>query len=392
MDANHAPSHWKVLLCESSPNWGGQEFRMVREALWLSKHGHRVLVVCGAGSRLAAMLPGEAPGIRFQTVPSWKCLRGLVRFLAIVRQWMPDVIHVHSGRDALFAMIPHLTGKTVVRSRHITVPVQMPSQRKITYRFGCSRLIASADFIRRDLVEIVGVSQDRVDVIGEGVDCAEFHPGREGIGFRAEFGIPKEAPLFGLIAMIRSEKGHACFIKAAARVVETIPGARFMIVGDGRIPLMTKLRKMVSERFPGKSCPIIFTGYRKDVPEVMAALDTLVVPSFHEAQSLVIPQAFATGKPVVASCVGGIPEIVEHGKTGLLVPPGDVPGFSSAMLRLAESPDLRMRLGGAALDFARRELVFDDRMRLLLRCYRKALHPSACRGSAPNHSQKTSIP
>jgi len=259
------------------------------------------------------------------------------------------------------------------------MPARMPLQRKITYRFGCSRLIASAEFIKRDLVEVVGAPECRVDVIGEGVDCAEFHPGIDGSGFRAEFGIPKEVPVFGIIAMIRGEKGHSCFIRAAARVLETNPEAHFVIVGDGRPQLVNKLREMVSERFRNQPCPIVFTGYRKDIPKVMAALDVLVVPSLHEAQSLVIPQAFATGKSVVASRVGGIPEIVDHEKTGLLVSARDELGFASAMRQLAESRDLRLRLGRAALDFARRELSFDGKMQLLLSSYRRALifrHPN----------------
>jgi len=244
----------------------------------------------------------------------------------------------------------------------------------MTYRLGCSRLIASAEFIKRDLVEVVGAPGSRVDVIGEGVDCTEFHPGIDGSSFRAEFDIRKEAPLFGVIAMIRGEKGHTCFIKAATQVIETIPEARFAIVGDGQAAVVNKLRKMVSEHFRNRSCPIIFTGYRKDIPEVMAALDVLVVPSLHEAQTLVIPQAFATGRPVIASRVGGIPEIVEHERTGLLVSPRDDLGFASAMLRLAESPDLRRRLGSAALDFSRRELSFDGKMQLLLSSYHRALN------------------
>ena len=364
----------KVLLCDSSPNWGGQEYRMLQEALWLSERGHKVLVVCGARSKLAARFQGQAPHIPVEKIRSWGGPLGLLEFLWKIRRWNPDVIHAHSGQDALWASLFHLAGRTVVRSRHMTVPFQMKARQKFSYRSGCSRVIASAEFIKRDLTEIVGVPNNRVDVVGEGVDLREFHPEVNGRGFRAEFGIPEDAPLFGMVAMIRGEKGHAHFVKAAAKVLEKIPGARFVIAGDGPESQVAKLRQRVFKKFPQQPAPVILAGYREDVSEIMAAIDVLVVPSLKEAQTIVIPQAFATGKPVVASLVGGIPEIVAHERNGLLVTAGDDRDLAAAMLRLAESPDLRLRLGLDGLELARRELPFDKKMELLLDSYRKAIN------------------
>lgn len=94
------------------------------------------------------------------------------------------------------------------------------------------------------------------------------------------------------------------------------------------------------------------TGFREDIPEVIAALDALVVPSHAEAQSLVIPQAFASAKPVIASAVGGIPELVDDGRNGLLTPPGDATGLAEAMERFVTDPQLRKRLSEAGLRHA----------------------------------------
>ncbi|MEI8309584.1 MAG: glycosyltransferase family 4 protein [Verrucomicrobiota bacterium] len=377
----------KVLLCDSSPNWGGQEYRLLREAQWLHERGHKVLVVCGARSELALRLPRQAPGVQVEKMRSWGGLLGLLEFLWKVHRWSPDVIHAHSGQDALWASIFHFFGRTVVCSRHMTVPSRMKGQRKFCYRSGCSRVIASAEFIKRDLIAAVGIPESSVDVVGEGVDLKEFHPEANGRGFREEFGIPEDVLVFGIVAMIREEKGHAQFVKAAAKVRDQIPGARFVIVGDGQESRMEKLRRRVLKEFPLQPAPVIFTGYREDVPEIMAALDVLVVPSLREAQTLVIPQAFATGKPVIASLVGGIPEIVTHGRNGLMVTAGDVRDLAAAMVRLAESPDLRLRLGRAGLDLARQELLFDRKMELLLGSYRRAINRAPAGNQSPQASR-----
>lgn len=297
----------------------------------------------------------------------------MLEFLRKICGWKPDVIHTRSGQDAFWACLLHFAGWTVVHSRHMTLPPDMPSRRKFPFRSGCARVIAAAEFIKKDLTALVGVPENRVDVAGEGVDLKEFHPGVEGRGFRAEFAIPEEAPVFGLVAMIRDEKGHYHFVNAASRVLTKVPNARFVIVGEGAGPQVEKLRRKVLRDFPHKPSPVIFTGYREDMPEIMAEIDVLVVPSMQEAQTIVIPQAFASGKPVIASRVGGIPELVKHGENGLLVEAGDVPALADAMLQLAVSPDLRRRLGDAGLELAREELSFDGKMDLVLASYRRAM-------------------
>jgi len=363
----------KVLLCDSSPNWGGQQYRLVREARWMHQRSHRVLVLCGTRSELAARMRKEVPDVALETVRSWGGLPGLLEFLWKISRWAPDIIHTHSGQDAFWASFLHYAGRTVIHSRHMTVPSQMLLRKKLPYRSGCCRTIASAAFIKRDLGLVTGIAVDRVDVVGEGVDLKEFHPDVSGRGLREEFGIPEDAPLFGMIAMIRGDKGHMHFLKAAAEVLRNVPAARFIIAGNGDETQVKKLARRVLKDFPQQPSPVILVGYREDVPEILAAIDVLVVPSLREAQTIVIPQAFATGKPVIASQVGGIPEIVTHEVNGLLVGAGDDRDLAAAMLRLAESPDLRHRLGGAGLDLARRELAFDRKMELLLASYRRAL-------------------
>ena len=118
-------------------------------------------------------------------------------------------------------MFFHFSGYAVVRSRHITIPERVSSHDAARYRFGCRRIIAAAHFIKRDLVSRVGVADSRIDVAGEGVDLQEFHPELNGGAFRVEFEIPSESPLFGVIGMLRCEKGQRNFVNAATRVLRS---------------------------------------------------------------------------------------------------------------------------------------------------------------------------
>jgi glycosyltransferase involved in cell wall biosynthesis len=144
----------------------------------------------------------------------------------------------------------------------------------------------------------------------------EFHPGLDGGEFRAEFKISPKSPLFGVIAMMRLEKGQRTFINAAAKVLSLVSDARFVIVGGGGGSYVDRLYAKIRRTFPRSPAPVIITGYREDLSQVIAALDFVVVPSLREAQTIVIPQAFAAGKPVIASLVGGIPKLVRHEQNG----------------------------------------------------------------------------
>src|SRR5262249_32957726 len=152
-----------------------------------------------------------------------------------------------------------------------------------------------------------------------GVDADRFHSGVSGKAVRGELGLGA-APVVGLVANVRGSKGHNVFLEAARTVRASAPGARFLVVGDGgRFDGGSqRVRDM------GLDASVRLTGFRRDIPQIMAALDILVLPSIRsEAIPQVIPQALAVGTPVVASTVGGSPELIRDGENGRLVPPGD---------------------------------------------------------------------
>jgi glycosyltransferase involved in cell wall biosynthesis len=194
------------------------------------------------------------------------------------------------------------------------------------------RIVTSGEAVA-SIVAAAGVPRHRIVAIGPGIDTRRFHPRVSGQAVRAELALA--GPTVGLVANIRGSKGHRFFLDAAREVLRVRPDARFLIVGDG--VGFDDVRRRVREL--GLEDRVVMTGFRRDVPDVMAALDVLVLPSVKsEAMSQVIPQALAVGTPVVGTSVGGTPELVRDGETGRLVPPADAAALARGILDLLGDP------------------------------------------------------
>jgi glycosyltransferase involved in cell wall biosynthesis len=257
-------------------------------------------------------------------------IAAMLALRALIRTRAVDLVHTHSSIDAWVAgAAARSVGRAVVRSRHVSIAI--PRRRALVYRLA-DRIITSGEAVAR-IVEQAGVPRERIAAIGPGIDTARFHPGVSGEAVRAELGL--RGPVVGLVANIRGSKGHRFFLDAARDVLRRHPDTRFVIVGDGIG--FDDVRRRVAEL--GLEPHVIMTGFRRDIPEVMAALDVLVLPSVKsEAMSQVIPQALAVGTPVVGTAVGGTPELVRDGDTGRLVPPADATALAAAIADLLAAP------------------------------------------------------
>jgi len=336
-----------ILHTEASLGLGGQEIRILSEVRWLLDHGWGALIAGQPGSRL--LTEARAAGLPAVDVamPSAARLRAVLGLRALIRARSVSLVHTHSSVDSwLGAIAARSLGLPVVRSRHVTIPIL--KRRALVYRLA-HRIITSGDGVRA-MVRAAGVPDDRIVAISAGLDTARFHPKVSGAGVRAELGLTAE--VVGLVANIRGSKGHQYFLEAALRILREAPGTRFLIVGDG--VGFDDVRRRVHEL--GLAASVTMTGFRRDIPEVLAALDVLVLPSIRsEATPQVIPQALAVGTPVVATAVGGIPEIVRDGETGRLVPPADPDALAEAILDLLRDRGRARALAaaGAALVRAR---------------------------------------
>jgi glycosyltransferase involved in cell wall biosynthesis len=169
-----------------------------------------------------------------------------------------------------------------------------------------------------------------VSLIYNGVDLERYNHQQPCCTLHEDYSIPEDAQIVGVIARLEAEKGHRTLLEAWPLVLAAQPRAWLLIVGEGseRDSLEAEAASL------GISDRVVFTGRREDVPAVTAALDVSVLPSYREAQGLSVLEAMALGRPVVASRVGGIPEMIEDGVSGLLVPPNDREALASAIVRL----------------------------------------------------------
>jgi glycosyltransferase involved in cell wall biosynthesis len=186
----------------------------------------------------------------------------------------------------------------------------------------------------------------RVAIIHAPVDPYVFRPDISPDGIRAEFGISKTTSVIGMVGNINPIKGHKYFLKAAAIIKQKHPDSKFLVVGPklpNRESYFESLQILCDEL--GLTEYVIFTGGRQDIPIIMAALDVLVLSSLSEACPMVVLEAMATGKPVVAARVGGVPEEIVDGQTGILVPPEDAEAIAEAVLYLLKHPRQAKEMG-----------------------------------------------
>ncbi|MGI8828156.1 MAG: glycosyltransferase family 4 protein [Candidatus Limnocylindria bacterium] len=202
------------------------------------------------------------------------------------------------------------------------------------------RLIVPSDAIVRK-VEAEGRAGARFAVIPNGVDLSRFATPAPVCGLRSSLGLSPSAPLLGVVARLEPEKGHRFLIDAMPDIVRASPDAWLVIVGEGS---QTDALRAQAAAFSDR---IVFTGRREDVSALTADLTVAVLPSLREAQGISILEAMARRVPVVASAVGGIPEVITSGVDGLLVPPGDSAALAAAVGSLLSDPSLRARMGEA---------------------------------------------
>jgi glycosyltransferase involved in cell wall biosynthesis len=207
------------------------------------------------------------------------------------------------------------------------------------------RVVAVCPAVAREARRERGLRPERVVTIPNGVDAAAFDPAlHPRAPARERLGLSADEAVLGVVAHLSPVKGHADLLEAMARVVSVRPDTKLLVVGDGVLrPQLGDLARSL-----GLAGRVVFAGARPDVASVMAALDVVVVPSHTEGLSNALLEAMAMARPVIATAVGGNPDVVEHDASGLLVPPRDPSALAAAALRLLERPDEARRLGEAA--------------------------------------------
>jgi len=336
-----------ILHTESSLGWGGQEIRILEEAKGLKKRGYRVIIACQPGSRLSKR--AEDAGIEVMTLSMKRTSypSAILRLRRIIEDYNVDILNTHSSIDSWLASIAGRLSKrkpVILRTRHLSTPISKSLLSRILYKRLPHRVITTGESIRKKMVEENGFDGERIVSIPTGVDLDVFDLRKVNGTLRKEWDIPEDLPVIGMVAVIRSWKGHEDFIDAVQIVLKESPEARFFIVGDG--PRREIVREYIRKR--GLEGSIIMTGERDDIPQAMASFDIVVLPSYaNEGLPQAIAQALSMERPVVASNIGSIPELVIDGETGYLVPPKNPSILSKKIISLLKDEQLRGKMGKA---------------------------------------------
>jgi L-malate glycosyltransferase len=356
------PSHVNILYVESSRSWGGQEYRTCLEINWLNSHGHQAWLICNPDSQVhskAVELGTRVVTMRLEhridPLRSWRLWR-------FCRRNKIDLLKAYSSKDHWICLPLYLCGIRLSRARCITDPLGSKG-RAFVFKYGCSQIVADASVIKRHLVEQHGVDAAKIRVIGSAVDLEKFKPPRDGSKFRGEIGVDDDKPLIGNVGMIRPDKGQLVLVEAAPLVLEKRPDARFVIVGQGTGILKRGINVRIAIDRAGLADKIIMAGYRWNTPDVYAACDVIVIASLRtEASPIVLREAFASGRPVVATRVGDIPEIIVHRENGLLIEPGDSSALAAAIVEFLDNPALAAHCAANGLRYAIEHFSFDEMM------------------------------
>ena len=356
-----------ILYVESSRSWGGQEYRTCLEINWLNAHGHQAWLVCNPGSQVHSK--ASELGTRLVTLPlgrrvdlpsSWRLWR-------FCRRNRIDLLKTYSSKDHWLCLPLYFFGIPLSRARCITDPIGSKG-RAFVFKHGCSNIVADASVIKRELVQEHGVEPAKIEVIGSAVDLEKFRPPRDRMKFRRDIGVGADTALIGNVGMIRPDKGQLVLVEAAPFVLKERPDARFVIVGQGTGILKRGINVRNAIDRAGLADQIIMAGYRWDTPDVYAACDMIVIVSLRtEASPIVLREAFASGRPVIATKVGDIPEIIEHRQNGLLIEPGDSKALADAIMEFICDPNLAEHCAGNALRYAKEHFSFDEMMKAKLR-------------------------
>jgi glycosyltransferase involved in cell wall biosynthesis len=281
------------------------------------------------------------------------CLQQL-RLARDLRRWRIGLVRSYGFYPNMFVLpaawlagVPARIASIRDTGDHLT-PRQRRAQRLVCRL--AHHVVVNAEAVRRRLMS-EGYDGGRISVIPNGITVERFAGPQPG-GLRAELGLPGDAPLVVVLSRLNELKGIEYFLAAAAELAPRFPQVRFLVVGEGapRVGEPRAYRDSLEEeaRRLGLDGRVVFTGSRCDVPELLSQVTVSVLPSLTEGLSNVVLESMAAGTAVVATDVGGTPELITHGVHGLLVPPRSAPALAAAVGRLLADPALAARLGAEA--------------------------------------------
>lgn len=302
-----------------------------------------------------------------------------LRLIKIIRENSIDLIHAHKHKPTIYAVIASLFCKNTSVISHIHGLSRTRNLRRkilniFIYRF-VDKIIAVSDSVKHDIITSnFSINDSKIVTIRNCIDLKAIDNSLTSKELaRKKIGLPEDAIVFGTVGRLVETKGHRFLIEAFSKIINNLKNPKLVIVGDG--PLYQDLKKQVEDLNIKEY--VLFTGFREDVLQIIRGFDVFLLPSLAEGLSIALLEAMASCLPVIASNVGGIPEVFGDSQCGILVPPKDIESLRDAMLKMATlSEGERKKLGENGRARIKKEFTIEKMIMNLTNLYDSILFKS----------------
>jgi len=343
--------------------WGGQEIYPARLALKLKERGHNVVFVLCKGGFLDEKLKGSGLTIEFLRTRSALDLNAIFTFVRLIKKHRIDILHVHVGREYIAAIIAaKLSGKKIVLTRHLLTPLRKLTQRIVNKS---DAIVAVSEVVKDTLAKDGLISRDKIKTIYIGIDTNLFRPGAEDRAqARRSFGINEDDFVIGNIGHMGC-KGQESVVIALGEVIKKYPNVKCVFITE---VISDKLLDALIDKC-GVRNNLVLREYQEDIPRIMRMIDIFCIAPRFEAFGMALVEAMACAKPVIATNVGGIKEIVTDKFNGLLVPQNDNAALLDAIIYMIENKEEALKMGLNACKTAREKFDSENHVKIIEEFY-----------------------
>ena len=348
-----------ILHTEASNGWGGQEIRILSEAEWFRDQGYRVLIANPSNGQLnakARQKDFEVFDIPFEKKTQ---VADFFKLCNLILEQKPNVLGTHSSVDSWVGLLAASLCRVPcrLRYRHVSTPVHNNWFNRFQYTSLCDKIITTGECISAPLRETFQLPSDKVRTIFTGINVPTDLPDRDAsrLALAEELGLTSDSRFIGMVAVLRSWKGHSYLIDAFDQIAEQFPKHHLVLAGNGpQEYLQIQIAKCKHKD------RMHLLGHRESPWSVFRALDVAVLASYkNEGIPQTGLQAMFAETPFLGTRVGGIPEIINHLKTGILVEPADAVAMADGLTTLLSDDRLRAEISSQALHFARTQAMMD---------------------------------
>ncbi len=363
-----------ILHTESHRSWGGQESRVFNECLWMQNQGQRPLLAAPAGSPIYSRASAAGISVLPMRFTSLSAVADLFRLRTVLKRHRPHVLNTHGNMDAKIGLLAAcgLGIPCVIRSRHHSHPVSPSWYNKVMYRHLSDYIFTTADGVTRQIVTDLSVDPSKAVTVASGIIPPSDLPERQASieRLQGELNVGPDTRFIGSVAMLRDWKGHRFLVEGFADIRDQVPNHHLVILGDGdEMEALKRQREQL-----GLNQRMHLMGFRNDPWPYFAAFDLNVLASTkNEGIPQVLLQAMYVGCPVIGTRAGGIPDIIDHDRTGLLVDPENSAALATALLAVLTRPAAAHRRAQQAHAVVRDNHTIDVMGAKILGLYEKVL-------------------